>query len=114
MTKQDFLDLEHAFWLQGETFFKANLDPDAIMVFPDPVGVMHGDAIIGSLQDVPRWTDVEMDLVQHKITDAVAVLAYRASALRGDEPPFAVLCSSVYIKRGDHWVLCLHQQTPAA
>ncbi|MEO8531309.1 MAG: nuclear transport factor 2 family protein [Deltaproteobacteria bacterium] len=114
MDTSTFIDLERAFWLQGEAFFKDNLDPEAIMVFPDPVGVMHGDAIARSLKDAPRWDDVEIDLIQNRIGENVAVLAYRASALRGNEPPYAALCGSVYERRDDQWVLCFHQQTPAA
>ncbi|TXH34189.1 MAG: hypothetical protein E6Q98_19370 [Rhodospirillaceae bacterium] len=53
---------ERRLWLEGVDAFKAIVHPDCIMAFAAPIGVMKGRAIIESLKDAPRWTEVEMSL----------------------------------------------------
>jgi hypothetical protein len=44
--------------------------------------------------------------------DDIALLTYRASAVRGQDEPYAARVSSGYVKRGADWKMMFHQQTP--
>jgi Domain of unknown function (DUF4440) len=112
MTSTDLMELERAFWLQGEDFFAKSLAANAVMVFPEPPGVLTDGEIIQSLRGVPRWSAVEIQLLAHRDQGDLRIISYRAEASREGDPPYCALCSSVYAKVGGDWKLCLHQQTP--
>ena len=112
MTSTDLLELERAFWLQGTDFFDKTLAPDVVMVFPEPPGVLTDREIVKSLRNVPRWNAVEIEVFAQRDHDNFLTLSYRARAVREGDAEYRALCSSVYIKVGGVWKLCLHQQTP--
>ena len=113
MTSDLLWQMETDFWLKGTAFFETALAPDAIMVFPAPVGVLKGRAILDSLQGVPRWTSCRFeDKVASQAGDA-AVLVYRVSALRAGTEPYRATCTSTYVRHSERWLLLAHQQTPA-
>ena len=87
---------------------------DAVMVFPEPTGMMDEEAIIASLEEGARWTSVRMDEVNLvHLRDSAAVLAYRAEARKSDGATYSALAASVYICQDDGvWRLAFHQQTP--
>lgn len=103
--------IEHGLWLGRAEFYADHMAPDAIMVFPAPTGILHGDAIIAGMEGAPPWTRVEMDDRVQRIDGDVAVIAYRATGHRDDAPPYRVRCGSTYI-RTDRWRIAAHQQTP--
>jgi hypothetical protein len=72
-------------------------------------------AVAGTVTDGPRWRDLEMEAegILQPISD-VALLTYRASAVRGGEERYRALVSSAYVKRDGAWKLAFHQQTPLA
>lgn len=115
MTIRDQLaSLEERFWTGDADFYRDHLADDALMAFPQPVGMLTRDATIRSIEDAPRWRDVGIhDAQVVRLTDESAVLAYRALARRGpDEPPYSAQVSSVYVRRDGSWRLAFHQQTP--
>lgn len=103
---------EKAFWLDGSEFYRDNLAPDAVMVFPEPAGILSGEAIISALKGAARWDVVEMAERGILQTGETLILTYRATGLRGDAAPYHALCSSTYVRSGVGWLLLCHQQTP--
>jgi len=109
-------DLERQFWRGDAEFYRDNLTDDAVMVFPDPVGIMDRDATVAAIAGGARWQDVALEDVRViTIADDVAILVYRAVATRaGADDPYRTLASSTYVRRDGRWRLAVHQQTPAA
>ncbi len=48
-------DLEEKFWTEGPSFYESRLAYTALMVFPEPAGVLLKDAIAPSLAQKSRW-----------------------------------------------------------
>jgi hypothetical protein len=109
-------DLETRFWQGDEAFYDAWLAAQALMVFPDPTGILDRTAILASIRGTPRWTDVRF--TQDRLTRpaaGVVVVAYRVEARReGHDAAYAAWVSSTYTRSDGVWSLALHQQTPAA
>lgn len=114
MTDADFWEAERALWLGGAEAFRARIARDCTMVFPDPAGIVAGEAIVASIEGAPRWQRVDFAERSLARTGAEAVvLAYRAEASRPGARPYRALCGSSYVKAGERWRLVFHQQTPA-
>jgi hypothetical protein len=109
----DLLDLERALWLDGAERFRVLMAEGAIMVFPEPVGILRGDAILAGLEGVPRWSGLVLTGLARVGHGATTILAYRAEARRGAAPPYLALCSSTWVRSGRDWRILCHQQTPA-
>ena len=103
---------ERRLWLEGVDAFKAIVHPDCIMAFAAPIGIMKGKAIIESLKNAPRWTEVEMSLQTSSHTGDATVLAYFAKAHRAGSSDYLAYCTSTYMREGDEWRVVQHQQTP--
>jgi hypothetical protein len=79
------MDLEREFWEADADFYDRNLAPDAVMVLPDPAGVLDRDAVVHAIGSSARWVEVRMDDIRLiRLGDDVAALAYRR---RHAEPP---------------------------
>jgi hypothetical protein len=107
-------DVETRFWHEGEEFFDTWLAPTAIMVFPEPTGILDRSAILASIRDAPRWSEVTFaNRRLARPTATVVTLAYRVEAhLGGDEDSYRALASSTYTANNGAWSIALHQQTP--
>jgi hypothetical protein len=106
--------LEEQFWLGGAEFYKRRLAPGALMVFPQPAGILDRAATIKSISSGARWKTVSFS-GQHCVNPAsnTAVLVYVAQADRGEPgSEYAAQCSSTYISGKDGWQIALHHQTP--
>ncbi|HEX2198404.1 MAG TPA: nuclear transport factor 2 family protein [Burkholderiales bacterium] len=106
--------LEEKFWLKGAEHYAGNLSPAAVMVFPDPAGVLVKDEIERSIAGGARWSDVALE--EHRLVelnDRAAVVTYKATARRdGEAKPYVARASSAYVHDGRAWRLAFHQQTP--
>lgn len=113
---EDYLfGLEERFWIEGPDYYDSHLAAAAIMVFPEPTGVLLKDEIASSLGAATRWAEVALE--EHRLLelDASAVmLSYKATALRPGAEPYIARASSAYVFDGHAWKLAFHQQTPAA
>lgn len=115
MKLEDHLfSLEEKFWTAGIDYYVRNLAYSAIMVFPDPAGVLVKDEIASSLARKARWSQVALE--EHRLLelgDAAAVLTYKATAKPSDGgKPYVARASSAYVRDGASWKLAFHQQTP--
>lgn len=112
--ERDLVRLEERFWKDGNDFYASNLEEDALLAFPKPVGVLTKDEAIASLAGAPRWSTVRFDDVRVvSLLDDAAVLVYEATARReGDAAPYTALVSTTYVNRDGAWKLAFHQQSP--
>lgn len=106
--------LEEKFWTQGPDYYEANLAHTALMVLPEPGGVLLKDEIASSLGDKARWSQVDME--EHRVLELdkrAALVTYRATAVPADGgATYRTRASSVYVHDGAEWRLAFHQQTP--
>lgn len=105
--------LEERFWTQGADSARHMSAKDAVFVYPYPVGILQGEALWREAEVAQRWRSIVMSERHISRRDNIVVLAYRASAERGDAPVFEALCTSTYLKDGETWLRLTHQQTLA-
>jgi len=105
--------MEERFWTGSTDYYGSALDPECIMVFPEPVGIMSGPSIMQSLAQAPRWASVTMTErhVAHP-SPGLLVVGYRARGSRHGKTSYEALCTSAYHSADNGWKLVLHQQTP--
>lgn len=111
--KDELLTIERELWSGGPDAYQRHVDDECLVAFTEMAGVMSRDAVAATVKDGPRWRDLELD-VQGVVTptDDVAILTYRASAVRGSDERYRAVISSAYVKRQKQWKLTFHQQTP--
>lgn len=114
VTKESLLQLERQLWNAGEDFYRRTLNEDAVMVFPEPTGVLERSAILDSLAGADRWSQVDIsDVRLVALEEAVAQLIYRADAeRRQDSSQYQALITTTYVRENGSWKLLTHQQTP--
>jgi hypothetical protein len=105
-------DLEERFWTQGADSARHATAKGAVFVLPYPAGILQGDALWREKDVAQRWRSVEMSERYLSRQNDIAVLAYRVSAERGDEPIYEALCTSIYLNDDGKWLRLAHQQTP--
>ena len=95
----------------GADFYRQNLTPDAVMVFP--FGVLDQDAAIAAIAAAPPWTTYAIaDTRVTALTDDSAILTYRARAQRAGQEPYAARMSTAFVRHEGAWKTAFHQQTP--
>lgn len=111
----EILRLERAFWTADVHFYQLHLSDDALLVFPEPVGVMNKVQTLESILDGPRWRDVEFENVRTvEPIQSTVILTYKARAHRGlGEPEHVTLATSAYTNKDGTWRLTFHQQSAA-
>jgi hypothetical protein len=111
--KDELLAIERELWSGGPDSYQRHVDEECLVAFTEMAGVSSRDAVAASVASGPRWRELTMD-VQGLLapTSDVAILTYRASAVRGRDERYTALASSAYVKRQDGWKLVFHQQTP--
>ncbi len=114
MKEQDFWRLEEQFWTSGAGFYEQRLSSNALMVFPEPAGVLDRQATLESIQSGARWKNVSFTSKQFAMpAQSTAILVYSVKADRGGpDTTYSAQCSSTYVLSSGDWQLALHQQTP--
>lgn len=115
---QTLLDIERAAWAalatSGEAaaaFYERSLADDVLMLLPGGTVIDDRSTVVDSMRGEP-WTSYDLsDMRVHTLTAASAVVAYRATATRGDFE-YSALFNSTYVEVDGEWRLALHQQTP--
>lgn len=106
--------LEERFWLGSADFYSAALAPDALMVLPQPAGILDRASTIESIGSGNRWRKVSFQQ-QHLVSAGTeaAVLIYLARAERDTSgSSYLAQCSSTYIRDQGRWLLLAHHQAP--
>lgn len=117
--REELLELELAGWNalsssggEASSFYGGILDERCLMLLPGGIVIESREEAVSSMQQGPPWDSFELDQARIlELVDDVAVLAYRASAHRG-ESRYRAWINSTYIRREGEWRLTLHQQTP--
>lgn len=112
-TVEELLPIEKSLWTGGPDAYREHVDEMCLLAFTTMAGVSSRDEVAATVADAPRWRELEID-VQGLVQPAadVAVLTYRASAIRGNDERYRALVGSGYVRRDDGWKLMYHQQTP--
>lgn len=116
--RHDLIDLEHRAWgalatggAAAAAHYEDVLADDVLMLLPGGLVIDDRQQVIDSMRGAP-WD--EFELADERVLDLderTAVVAYRATARRGDHD-YEALFNSTYVRAGDSWRLALHQQTP--
>jgi hypothetical protein len=114
MSIDEIWELERGFWLGGADVYERHLGPEALIVFPAPVGMLERAATIESIRHAARWTGVSFSRQRCIVpTVDLAVLAYAVEADRGTaESRYRAQCTSTYVRLRAAWKLVMHQQCP--
>jgi hypothetical protein len=106
-------ELERGFWTEGAEFYRAHADDSCLVVFPGMVRLLSNAELAETVTSGPRWQDLEIEPKgMTRPVPGIVVIAYEASAQRGDERRYRAAISSGYVDRGGLWKLAWHQQTP--
>lgn len=109
--------LERAGWTalcagEGGRFYADLMTDDGVMVLAHG-RAMGRTAVLEALTGGPVWDRYELtDLTAVPAGADSATLLYRATAHRGDAPPFTALMTSTYARRDGRWRLTVYTQTP--
>jgi hypothetical protein len=109
----ELFELEKNFWTGDAQFYRQHLADDCMVVFAEMSGVKSKEEIASMIKEGQRWQKLdikERGLVE--LADDVAILSYKASAMRANGEPFEALVSSAYVKKNGGWKMAFHQQTP--
>jgi hypothetical protein len=111
--KDELLAIERELWTGGPESYQRHVDEECLVAFTEMAGVSTRGAVAASVENGPRWRDLEMDVQGFLApTSDVAIVTYRARAVRGSDQRYNALVSSAYARRQDGWKLVFHQQTP--
>ena len=112
--KESLLELERQLWNADEEFYRERLSEDAVMVFPEPTGILERSGVLESVDGTDRWGRIEFDderLIE--VDDNVFQLIYRALAERNEDgSEYIALITTTYVEASGSWRLVSHQQTP--
>lgn len=110
------LELEHRFWKAAgdPQFYRDRFADDGVMAFH--VGVMGKDEVVDAMFGAEEWASYTIDEPRFvMVSDDVVALVYTTRAVpAGGTGTYEAAITSVYTRRGDDWLLILHQQTPLA
>lgn len=113
----DVLAIERRAWQALSTsgaageFYDDVLADEVLMLLPGGLVIDDRAAVVESMGGAP-WDSYELrDERVHRVSADVAVVAYAATATRGDHT-YDALFSSTYVRDGERWRLSVHQQTP--
>jgi ketosteroid isomerase-like protein len=117
MTLLDTLtQIERTLWTNDTTIYQRTLVDEAILVFVETGPITKATAIDEIRKENERgrrWGKVNFEHSQvTQISGDAAALTYKVIAhWQGEQAQMAALCTSVYTRRGDSWMLVLHQQS---
>jgi hypothetical protein len=113
---ESLLALERRLWNADEDTYRDVLAEEAVMVFPEPTGVLERAEILESVASGDRWRRVEFTGDRTlEVDDGVVQLVYEARAERREGgSTYEALVTSTYVREDGSWKLTSHQQTPTS
>lgn len=111
--KNELTRIERGFWTGDEDYFRAHLDDQCLLAFPQMAGTYSREEVAATASDPQRWKDVsteEKGFLQP--TGETALIDYEARATRANGDPYHALVSTLYVRRGDGWKMAFHSHTP--
>lgn len=113
----DLIEIEHEGWRSlceggGSDFYGEIMTAEGVMILAHGFALTRSE-VIASLADAPPWERYEIEGARViPLSDGVASVVYTGRGFRPEEPPFAALMSSTYVRREGRWRLAIYQQTP--
>jgi hypothetical protein len=107
-------DFERELWVGPPEAYRAQVDPEVVMVVPMEPFVLQGEEAIRSVESTPRWSEAELtDWRISRPQEGLIVVAYHVTARREEGDDYQAHCTSTY-RRLEHeeWRVVQHQQTP--
>ncbi|CTQ51127.1 hypothetical protein [Jannaschia donghaensis] len=108
----DLWTLERRLWIEGTDAFAELMDIEAVMVFPEPIGILFDGDILSEMDVAARWDEIEMSRKVDRRRDALVILNYVAQARRGDGTSYRAMCTSVWQQMDVGYRIVSHHQTP--
>lgn len=102
--------VEENFWLEGPDFYRAHMDADAAMWFPDRKEPRRGQEILDALRNAPRWEGVTFADQQMEVDDDRVTLRYTATARRDGTEVYTAYCVTIYQRDPGGLRLVEHRQ----
>lgn len=106
-------EFEESLWTGTAEHYRELVDPQCLMVLPEPPFVMAGQQAIDAVSDTPRWSRVAISQRQiMRPQEGMIVVAYQVEAFSDEEKGYRAYCTSTY-RRLEHevWRVVQHQQT---
>jgi hypothetical protein len=112
MDDDRIIEFERALWVGEADVYRRCVASDCLMVVPAEPFLLRGQEAIASVENTPRWDDVEFDAFEiERAQEGLIVVGYRVRASRGDER-YRAYCTSTYQRVGEQdWRVIQHQQT---
>ena len=113
MTDDRIWEFEESLWTGTAEHYKELVDPECLMVLPEPPFVLAGDQAIAAVSDTPRWARVKTSLRHIKRPqEGMIVVGYKVEAFKEEGKAYEAYCTSTY-RRLEHdvWRVVQHQQT---
>lgn len=104
--------MEESFWTGDMDNARATTARGAVMIFPQPAGILQGEQLWVHLPRRTGWRTVVMSERRIMLFGDIAILSYQASAEKADVPIYKAFCASTYLHDDETWVRTSHQQTP--
>ena len=105
---------EQSLWLEGRENYREKVDPEVVMVLPQPPFVLAGQRAIDAVMATPVWDRAE--LTERHVSrpqEGLIVIAYRVRAEKDGHAGYEAWCSSVFRRlEPEVWHVVQHQQTP--
>jgi hypothetical protein len=109
----EIIDREKEFWSGSVEYYDRWLARGALMVFPEPAGILRREEILAGIRSSHRWAWIEMSDISVARDNAAVVVAYRARARKPEAvADYIALVGSVYVRDVEGWKLAFHQHTP--
>ena len=94
-------------------FYSNRLTDDGLLVLPDGSVLDKWEAAVSALNGEDTWTSYRIEDERMVLLSAgCAALTYTASAQILEEPEYQAVVTSVFVRRGDDWLIALRQETP--
>jgi hypothetical protein len=105
---------EEHLWTGDAARYRECIDDECVMVVPAEPHVLTGGEAAEAMADTPRWSDVQFDARRvSRPQEGLIVIAYEATARRGEGESYRAWCTSTYRRLGhEEWRVVQHQQTP--
>lgn len=113
MTDDRVWEFEESLWTCTAGHYRELVDPDCLMVLPEPPFVFAGEAAIAAVSDTPRWARVTTSLRQvSRPQEGLIGVSYKVEAFKEEGKAYEAYCTSTY-RRVEHevWRVVQHQQT---
>ena len=116
--KDKLLELEMEGWqavaeYRACGFYSNRLADDGLLVLPDGSVLDKWEAAVSALNGDDTWTSYRFqDERLVVLATGCAALTYTASAQIMEEPEYRAVITSVFVRRGDEWLIALRQETP--